>query len=60
MKRVIAHFLRDGVIREVDYWEVERRGKEVAYLKVFGSERPCWCENQDAIRLKILARINGV
>ena len=47
--KVTAHFLRDGVLYHAEYWEIPRKDKMVAHLKVAGSEKPCECPNKEDI-----------
>lgn len=54
--KVLAHFLKNGCgagvpceVWEAEYWEIPRKDKMVAHLKVAGSEKPCECPNKEDI-----------
>ena len=56
IKRIMAHFLRDGTLFQCEYWEIARKDKEVAHLKVAGSEKICSCGNAGEIRKHLETR----
>ena len=58
--KVLTHFLKNGCgagvlceVWEAEYWKISRKDKEVAYLKVAGSEKRCECQDKENIRREL-------